>query len=143
MRDVSTFFAVFATSIASTTAAAPPEMKPIETFVEENIRSTNGSTEVFVGLRCYSLMRLMAIYTEENNMLEDSRRFSGASDIFLMVAQESQIPKDKAYLISQIRIMISAYRDRFLEAKARTGNFSDDPVIRQDMAFCSELAKND
>lgn len=123
--------------------AAEPEMEPIESFVQQNANSKNGGVEVYVGLRCYSLFAIMSYYTGTNNMSDASKKFDETSSIYLEMAAKSQNPKNPAYLVGQAKIMIESYTDRFLKAKARTGNFSDDPVIAKDMKFCSDLTKGE
>lgn len=123
--------------------AAEPEMQTIETFIRQNSNSKNGSLEVHVGLRCYSLFTIMAAYTENNNMAKYSKNFKDSALIFLNMAIESQITKNQSYIVDQSKIMIEAYTARFLKAKALTGNFSDDEIIAKDMAFCSSLAKGE
>ena len=119
--------------------AAPPEMKTIEDFMIANANATNTGTEVFVGLRCSSLYAIMKTYTLDNNMKDASEKFGFASDAALKFAVEHQKPYNEGYLLGQIKIMTDAYVERFLTAKARTGNFSDDEVIKSDIKTCSEI----
>ncbi len=123
--------------------AAEPEMEPIENFLQQNANSKNGGVEVYIGLRCYSLFKIMSYYAETNNMADMSKKFDDASSTYLEIAAKIQNPKNQSYLVGQAKIMIESYTDRFLTAKARTGNFSDDPVIAQDMKFCSDLMKGE
>lgn len=141
MRRFSHLAALLIMAGSSSAMAAEPEMEPIESFLQQNLNSTNGGVEVYVGLRCYSLFRLMSYYTENNNLLEQSKELKDSSEIFLQIAKESQNPKNESYLLGQIEIMIPSYVDRFLVAKARTGNFSDDQVIAKDMKFCSSIMR--
>ena len=120
-------------------SANAQEMAPIDKFIEQNAKATNGGTEVFVGLRCASLFRLMSIYLSDNKMDDEAGRFKGASENAFKFAAGSQEPKNEDYLIGQVKIMLEGYKDRFLKAKALTGNFSDDPVIRADMKTCSDI----
>ena len=119
--------------------AAPPEMKTIKDFMIANANATNGGTEVFIGLRCSSLYAIMKTYTLDNNMKDASEKFGFASDTALKFAAEHQKPYNEGYLIGQIEIMTDSYVERFLTAKARTGNFSDDEVIKSDIKTCSEI----
>lgn len=121
--------------------AAEPEMVPIEDFLAQNLNSQNGGVEVHVGLRCYSLFRIMSVYTANNNMVDTSKNYKDSSLSFLEMASRAQSPKNQSYLLGQVDIMISSYTSRFLKAKALTGNFSDDPVIAKDMKFCSDILK--
>ena len=120
-------------------SAQSPEMQPIEKFVYDNSESSNSSTEVFVGLRCYSIFMLMHVYTKDNGLVEYSQKYYDGAQTFLKVAVESQNPKNQEFLTNQIDRMTGLYKERFLEAKARTGNMSDDPIISADLQFCSGL----
>lgn len=128
---------------SASTMAVEPEMEPIENFLRQNSNSKNGVVEVYIGLRCYSLFKIMSYYAETNNMSKESKEFDETSSIYLEIAAKSQNPKNPAYLVGQAKLMIESYTDRFLKAKARTGNFSDDPVIAEDMKFCSDLMKGE
>ena len=81
----------------------------------------------------------MKTYTLDNNMKDASEKFGFASDAALKFAAENQKPYNEGYLLGQIKIMTDAYVERFLTAKARTGNFSDDEVIKSDIKTCSEI----
>lgn len=143
MRHLSHLAALLIMSVSTSSMAAEPEMEPIENFLQQNADSTNGGLEVYVGLRCYSLFKIMGYYTGTNNMADASKKFNDASSTYLEMAAKSQNPKNPAYLVGQAKLMIESYTDRFLKAKARTGNFSDDPVIALDMKFCSDLTKGE
>jgi hypothetical protein len=119
--------------------AAPPEMKTIKDFMIANANATNGGTEVFVGLRCSSLYAIMKTYTLDNNMKDASEKFAIVSDTALKFAAEHQDPYNEGYLLGQIEIMTNSYVERFLTAKARTGNFGDDEVIKSDINTCGEI----
>lgn len=119
--------------------AVPPEMKTIDDFIIANANATNGGTEVFVGLRCSSLYAIMKTYTLDNNMKDASEKFGIVSDTALKFAAEHQVPYNEGYLLGQIEIMTDSYVERFLTAKARTGNFGDDEVIKSDLNTCGEI----
>ena len=119
--------------------AAPPEMKTIKDFMIANANATNDGTSVFVGLRCASLYGIMKTYTLDNNMKDASEKFGFASDTALKFAAEHQKPYNEGYLLGQIEIMTDAYVERFLTAKARTGSFGDDEVIKSDLSTCGEI----
>ena len=143
MRHLSHLAALLVMSVSTSAMAAEPEMEPIENFLQQNANSKNGGVEVYVGLRCYSLFKIMGYYTGTNNMGDAAKKFNDTSNTYLEMAAKSQKPKNPAYLVGQAEIMIESYTDRFLKAKARTGNFSDDPVIAMDMKFCSDLTKGE
>lgn len=119
--------------------AAAQEMAPIDKFIEQNAQATNAGTEVFVGLRCASLFMLISIYAGNNKMDDQAAKFKEASQSAFKFAADSQKPKNDEYLVGQVKIMLEAYKDRFLKAKALTGNFSDDPVINADMKTCLDV----
>ena len=119
--------------------AAPPEMKTIKDFIISNANATNGGTEVFIGLRCSSLYAIMKTYTLDNNMKDASEKFGFVSDTALKFAAEHQNPYNEGYLLGQIEIMTDSYVERFLTAKARTGSFGDDEVIKSDLSTCGEI----
>lgn len=115
------------------------EMSTIKKFIQENSKSKNGSTEIFIGLRCSSLYILMGAYTDNNQMKSQSENFRSLSNYALKFAYDNSKDKNIDYLSSQMEIMTSAYKDRFLKSKALTGNFSDDPIISADLDTCSEV----
>ncbi len=143
MRRIKALAALLIVLGSASAMAAEPEMAPIEDFLAQNLNSKNGAVEVHVGLRCYSLFRIMSFYTENNNMAETSKKYKDSSLTFLEMASKAQSPKNQSYLLGQVDIMISSYINRFLKAKALTGNFSDDPVISKDMKFCSDILKDE
>jgi hypothetical protein len=143
MRNLMTLTACWCLATANSVSAAPPEMETIERFVEQNAQSTNGGTEVHIGLRCYSLFRIMYVHLKENGMSDLAAEMDRSSNLYLEFARSYQQPENDAYLLNQTKIMVAAYTERFLVAKARTGNFSDDPVIAQDFTFCRELLTPD
>ncbi|NQV95202.1 MAG: hypothetical protein HQ482_08755 [Sphingomonadales bacterium] len=119
--------------------AAPPEMKTIDDFIIDNANATNGGTEVFIGLRCSSLYALLSRYTADNNMADAAKVFKDRSGSALEIAMKIQKPYNDEYTKGQLELMGEAYTERFLKAKARTGNFGDDEVIRSDWKTCDEL----
>lgn len=119
--------------------AAPPEMKPIDDFLLQNETSTNGAVEVFVGLRCLTLYALLSRYTADNNMPDAAKVFKDRSGAALKIVMKFQKPFNVEYTNGQVELIGEAYTERGLKAKARTGNFNDDEVIRSDMKTCHEM----
>ena len=75
----------------------------------------------------------------ENKMNEYAEKFQKASETALGFALENQKPVNEDYISNQMITMLTAYKERFLKAKALTGNFSDDPVIAADIKTCSDI----
>jgi hypothetical protein len=119
--------------------AAPPEMKPIDDFLLQNETSTNGAVEVFVGLRCLTLYGLLSRYTADNNMADAAKVFKERSGTALGIVMKFQKPYNDEYTRGQVELIGEAYTERFLQAKARTGNFGDDEVIKSDLKTCGEM----
>ena len=119
--------------------AAPPEMKPINDFLLQNETSTNGAVEVFVGLRCLTLYGLLSQYTADNNMADAAKVFKERSGTALGIVMKFQKPYNDEYTRGQVELIGEAYTERFLKAKARTGNFGDDEVIKSDLKTCGEM----
>ena len=126
-------------AISSPAPASSPEMRPITDFIVENGNSTNGGTEVFVGLRCSSLFSILEQYTSNNNMPDASEKYKAASKAALKFALDNQRPFSEEYTVNQLKIMMESYVDRFTTSKARTGNFSDDEVIKSDAKTCGDI----
>ena len=119
--------------------AAPPEMKPIDDFLLQNETSTNGAAEVFVGLRCLTLYALLSRYTADNNMPDAAKVFKDRSGAALEIVLKFQKPYNDEYTKGQVELIGEAYTERFLKAKARTGNFGDDEVIKSDLKTCGKM----
>jgi hypothetical protein len=126
-------------SIPAVLHAAPPEMQSIDQFLAANLDNKTGVAEVHLGLRCSSLFSVMQRFTADNHMQKEADRFNTAADAALEFAFEYQNPKNNDYLAGQLKIMLEAYVERFLISKARTGNFSDDKIISDDLRTCSNI----
>ena len=97
--------------LSSPAGASSPEMRPIKDFIAENRNSTNGGTEVFVGLRCLSLFSILQQYTFNNNMSDASDKYKDASEAALKFALDNQNPYNEEYTVSQLKIMMESYVD--------------------------------
>lgn len=115
------------------------EMSTIDNFIYQNRGSNNKLTEMFVGLRCSSVYKMMSIYLKENNINDLSKKYDEASDAALMFAYENREKSTVDYMGGQIKIMSVAYAERFLRAKALTGNGTDDDVIEADIKTCGMI----
>lgn len=113
------------------------DMKTIDDFLEDNIKSENGSTEVFVGLRCSSIYFMMHSYFDGQK--EYAGQFEGLSGLAFEFARRNQDPKEEEFLTNQFMTMIEGYKGRWLKAKAYSGNFNDDVVISRDIATCRSV----
>ena len=130
-------FVLFFISSPHFAKAAALEMRPIEDFVAENL-DNDQSAGLFLSLRCTSLYTIMWKVGTDNK-LEHSDRFETAATGALELAQHFQKPRNDEYIQTQLKLMAEAYVERWLKAKALTGNFSDDPVIKSDLATCNHI----
>lgn len=137
MRIFGTLVALIAAGMA--VPAGAQDMATIDSFIQRNAEATNGGTEVFVGLRCSSLFMLMSIYASNNKLEDHAEKFSKSSENAFKFAAHSQDPKNIGYLTGQVELMLEAYKERLLKAKALTGNFSDDKIISADLKTCSDI----
>jgi len=121
---------------------ANPEMKSIIEFLEvENRNSTGGENPAhlqFVGLRCTALFSILTRYLYDNNLSDMAKKFEGAQQTALAAVLEDNSPPSQNFIESQLRIMISAYVDRWQKAKALTGSWSADPIISSDLTTCTK-----
>ena len=111
------------------------EMKPLEqTILEED---ANAATNEHVMLRCMGLYSMFVqILPSQYKELGEKHRL--LAQAFAAAAIESGANSD--YTLTQGKIIIEAYNDRWQAAKAATGSGSDDPVIKSDAATCKRLA---
>jgi hypothetical protein len=108
---------VFALAILATPAQAEP-MKTIAEFLADK-RIDNPSTMKFVAMRCAAAeLRFL------NKALEIQEKIAPGST------------KGDAMLYN-MKAMIDLYETRGVDSLARTGNVSDDPIIRADTAWCA------
>lgn len=75
----------------------------------------------------------------DTHLQAQGKVYSESGDKFLSMS-ESVKPFSQEFALEQFGRMTEAYKQRWLRAKALSGNFSDDPVIRSDMQLCSTLA---
>ena len=113
------------------------EMVTIEKYVGQNEFERNPGAAQFVFLRCASIFAV--IYSEILIFKAQGKVYSESGDKFLSMS-ESVKPFSQEFALEQFGRMTEAYKQRWLRAKALSGNFSDDPVIRSDMQLCSTLA---
>jgi hypothetical protein len=140
-------FALWAQPLAASSGA---QMKSIGEFLAGNSASTNGSSEVFVGLRCHALYTIFSVHFDHNSgndlgtekakirgeVIEQLKQSSAAAINF---ALENRNKATSQFILGQSKIMIDSYADAFATAKARTGSGVDDPVIAADLKTCGEL----
>lgn len=123
---------------SSAIQAAPPEMKPIDDFLQQNTGSTNASSEVFLGLRCLSLFMVLGEYSAAGQMPDVAKNLRAKSIVAFEFVKE-QRPYKEEFVKGQVKMMVDLYTQRVLESKARTGSFSDDDVIKADIAICGGI----
>ena len=118
-------------------------MVPIEEFLkgENSGKDEFGdAAKQFVGLRCGSLYLILSQYGKDNGMADKGENFKRAADVAFEMAQSVK-PYNEKYVLAQIEMIIDGYTKRWLKAKAMTGNFSDDQIIKSDMNICGRLFK--
>jgi hypothetical protein len=79
--------------------AAPPEMKSITEFLQQNNGSGNNSDEEFLGLRCLSLFLVLGEYYSAGKMPDAAKSLKAKSSIAID-------------LKTRIHSMRNTYRDR-------------------------------
>ena len=118
--------------------AAPPEMKSITEFLQQNNGSGNNSDEEFLGLRCLSLFLVLGEYYSAGKMPDAAKSLKAKSSIAIEFLKNQNSFNEK-YVQGQVKLMIELYAQKILEAKARTGSFTDDDVMKSDIATCGEI----
>jgi len=104
------------------------EMLTIEKYVGQNNFDRNPGAMQFVFLRCASIFLLVGGYLQEQPGYQaDGKKFSEAGNSFLEASLEKTKPSSQQFVVDQISRMTGAYKERWLRAKALSGNFSDDP----------------
>ena len=114
------------------------EMQPIENFLVKEGKPSDASMQ-FVGLRCAALFSIMSQYGFDNNMKDIGEKFKVASESAIEMAASASHPFNEDFLLGQLKMMMEAYTERWLKAKALTGNFSDDTIISADLNTCTTL----
>jgi len=84
-------------------------------------------------------MILVGGYLEQITDLQATgKHFTATGNRYLLLLQ--QRPRfNQQFALDQIKRMTEAYRERWLKSVALTGNFSDDPILRPDIAVCSKI----
>jgi hypothetical protein len=118
----------------------PPKTISIEEYAQSNSMAGMAAKQ-FVVMRCAALYAFMAEAAQaaSDNPLADALFKVGGRFLGIAIRLEnntaSTFPQD------QIVRMAVIYAGRAAEAKARTGNWSDDPLIRSDGDFCRIVAE--
>ena len=117
------------------------EMQSISRFLEGE--KTPGPTAAqFVSLRCGALLNMLAAYTKDNGLPEKAAQFRTLADVAVASAIKTSKPPSEEFILGQIKLMTEGYTQRWLKAKALTGNFSDDLVIQSDLPVCLKVFGN-
>jgi hypothetical protein len=124
--------------LTANTLAIETEMQPIAKFLEGESTLSDAGVQ-FVGLRCFALFSILSAYSNDNGMPDKGARFEKAGDVALARAIEASKRLNQDFLQGQIKLMVDGYTQRWLKAKALTGNFSDDSVISADLPVCTGL----
>jgi hypothetical protein len=118
-------------------------MVTIEKYLGQNDFKRNPGAMDFVFLRCASIFKLVGGALQENqdrSLHPMGKIYWESGDQFLSMASASK-GFNQQFALDQFNRMLEAYKERWLRAKALSGNFSDDPVIRSDMQLCSAMMK--
>lgn len=121
---------------------ASPEMKSIIEFLDaENINSNGTENPVhlqFTGLRCTAILTMLVQNLDDNGLKDMARRIEIIHDNALNSVIISTSSNQK-FIETQLKIMISAYLERWQKAKALTGSWSNDPIIKSDIDTCTQI----
>jgi hypothetical protein len=119
-------------------------MITIERYMANN--QMNDSTLEFVSMRCAALFLVFSNAASSHDRNLATNLAKNSSDFFLKAEKlEERItgrPRPafgEGAVFQQIAMMGKVYTQLALEAKARTGSFSDDPVIKSDGIVCRSL----
>lgn len=126
-------------AISSPFEAKSQEMKSINDFVQGNLNSKNKSTEFFVGMRCYAIYSVFSFYLNDNAQTQMASNFKALAGKAFDFALANREKSSDDYISSQAKMMVDGYVERFLKAKALTGNGTDDPVIENDLSTCGYI----
>ena len=139
--NVALVAAIFLTTGFAAIGAGPvfsQEMDAIEKYMGQNDFERNPAAAQFVFLRCASIFLLVGGHLQRDSDLQAQAKVYSHGDGFLSMS-ESVKPFNQEFALEQSGRMTEAYKQRWLRAKALSGNFSDDPVIRSDIQLCSTL----
>ena len=141
MKNISRIVIAMLAFSVSEARAEETEMVPIEEFLKGESSGANGlgdAAQQFVGLRCGSLYLILAQYGKDNGMSDLGEKFSRAAEAALGLARSAK-PYSEEYVLTQVAIIMDGYKKRWLKAKAMTGNFSDDRLIKSDIDLCGKI----
>lgn len=117
------------------------EMQTIDKYISQNDFQKNPGASRFIFMRCASLYTLIGasfISNQETKQIAQKLIADGEKILDTLIKQN---PLDKKYINDQAILMLEGYKERFLKAKALTGNFSDDPIIKADTQTCEFILK--
>ena len=129
-------------------AADEVPMISVDQFMK-SARADNPHTLQFVAMRCAAVYLTMAsVISDADAKLKPLKQgFIETTGRFVTMAQRIQqkTTPDNAeleggFVMSNVFKMKELYVERAVTARARTGNFSDDPIIRADTGSCRAFA---
>ena len=141
MKNVVRIAIAFMPLLSFSTYAEETQMVPIEEFLKSENSGKDelgDATKSFVGLRCTSLMLIWSKFLRDNGKNDLSQEFERSAELALGLAKSVKLFNEE-YGREQIRIMVGGYKERWLKAKAMTGNVSDDRLIKSDMLLCRQI----
>jgi len=117
-------------------------MTTIETYINQNdFKKKPGALE-HVYLRCTSLLKLISFQMMRSADTEaiGKRYAEGADQYSDLLLQNPDF--NLKFAADQIARMTAAYVERYKASQARTGNATDDPILRSDIATCTAPFRN-
>lgn len=121
--------------------SSPPDMISIPEYLTKNDAKSVAAKQ-FIYMRCaavYSLFGGASLNAGEQGLAaqynEAAAKMLGAA-VSLEPSQNRTARIQDGAVFSQVQKMGKLYLDRASEARARTGSFSDDAIIKTDSAYC-------
>ena len=96
----------------------------------------------FIYMRCAAIYSLFSGVSQNAGDQGVAAQYNEAAAKMLGAAESLESPQNRTARIqdgavfSQVQKMGKLYLDRATEARARTGSFSDDTIIKSDGAYC-------
>jgi len=131
---------VLAVAIVPVAAAGGDDAPPTVTLTEYISRNSLESvtTKQFIFMRCGALFLLYAAAIGPGAQAD---KFSHVAAKLFEAAQMPDTATQRAFVLDQGQRMLAMYMERAKSAKARTGNWSDDSIIKSDADVCTLITK--
>ena len=125
---------------------APPLASISEVLKGESVENPN--TAQYVAMRCAALLYVFVQAIPETDVQRSGQResLSRRAMSFMLRAQgiqEKVAPKNAdfkdGFVMGSVKRMEDLYIDQAVDARARTGHFSSDPIIAADAEICGSI----